>query len=150
MRTLTIPISYNSPCSFQTSCPCRATSRPGSSDTPPASVAALSDRKYSLSTRMQGYESEWVLLGSDLRQKKTGSDPRKKNPGSTWLENTRVFLWFFIIKIGILLFFWGRFFFSLYFININSDKNKFTHDSYFKSALKYSRSNLGNQQGDFI
>ena len=32
---------------------------------------------------------------------------------------------------------------------MNSDKNKFlTHDSYFKSALKYSRSNLGNQQGD--
>ena len=41
------------------------------------------------------------------------------------------------------------FFLSLYFININSDKNKFlSHDSYFKSALKYSKSNLGNQQGD--
>jgi len=38
--------------------------------------------------------------------------------------------------------------FSLCFININSDKNKFlTYDSDFKSALKYSRSNLGNQQG---
>ena len=41
-------------------------------------------------------------------------------------------------------------FFSLYFININSDKKfKFlTHNSYFKSELKYSRSNLGNQQGE--
>ena len=37
-------------------------------------------------------------------------------------------------------------FFSLYFININSDKK--THDTYFKSALKYSRSNWGNKQGD--
>ena len=148
MRTLTIPISYNSPCSFQTSCPCRATSRPGSSDTPPASVAALSDRKYSLSTRMQGYESEWVLLGSDLRQKKPDPTPEKKIPDRHGWKIPGFFLWFFIIKIGILLFFGGRFFFSLYFININSDKNKFTHDSYFKSAFKYSRSNLGYQQGD--
>ena len=29
------------------------------------------------------------------------------------------------------------------------DKNMFlTHDSYFKGALNFSRSNLGNQQGD--
>ena len=51
----------------------------------------------------------------------------------------------FIIFLGILI----LNFFSLNFININSDENKFlTHDLYFKSALKYSRSNLGNQQGD--
>ena len=48
--------------------------------------------------------------------------------------------------------FFGRFFilnFSHYFINLNNDKNKFiTHDSYFKSAWKNSRSNIGNQQDD--
>ena len=55
-----------------------------------------------------------------------------------------------MIFFGNLRDFFGIFdfkFFSLYFINVNSDKNKFlTHDSYFKSALKYSRSNLCNQQ----
>ena len=40
-------------------------------------------------------------------------------------------------------------FFSLYLININNNKNKFlTHNSYFKSAFKNARSNLGKQQGD--
>ena len=40
-------------------------------------------------------------------------------------------------------------FFSLYLVNISSDKNKFlTHDSHIKSALKYSRSSVDNQQGD--
>ena len=61
---------------------------------------------------------------------------------------------FFMNFWGILLILFGIFnfifFLSLYFININSDKNKFLiHDSYFKSALKYLRSNLGNQQGDW-
>ena len=55
-------------------------------------------------------------------------------------------LWFLLGGggfFGILWDFLGFFFscFSFYFINLNSDKNKFsTPDSYFKSALKYSRS----------
>ena len=52
---------------------------------------------------------------------------------------------FYVIISGI---FYLNFFLSLYFINRNSDKNKFlTHDSYVKIAikLKYSRPNLGNQ-----
>ena len=50
---------------------------------------------------------------------------------------------------GILLKFFGGFFILNFFLFINTDKNKFFYTySYQKSTLKYSRSNLGNQQSD--
>ena len=69
---------------------------------------------------------------------------RKKNPAHLGFFGFMNFFWVFL---GFSFFydffrdfieFFGRFFIL----------NFLTYDSYFKSALKYSRSNLGNQQGD--